>query len=84
MFKFTIPTEANKYLSLYDNKAVVKIVALSGGYELDVACDLLSKNTNMIASFSRALLGGLTAQQSQEDFDAKLNETIEMIYRASI
>ncbi len=84
MFKFTIPTEANKYLSLYDNKAVVKIVALSGGYELDVACDLLSKNENMIASFSRALLGGLTAQQSQEDFDNTLNETIMKIYTASI
>ena len=84
MFKFTIPTEANKYLSLYDNKAVVKIVALSGGYDLDTACDLLSKNTNMIASFSRALLGGLTAQQSQEDFDATLDATITKIYNASI
>jgi fructose-bisphosphate aldolase class I len=84
MFKFTIPTEANKYLSLYDNKAVVKIVALSGGYELDTACDLLSKNENMIASFSRALLGGLTAQQSQEEFDSTLDATIEKIYQASI
>jgi fructose-bisphosphate aldolase class I len=84
MFKFTIPTEANKYLSLYDNKAVVKIVALSGGYDLDTACDLLSKNTNMIASFSRALLGGLTAQQSQEEFDSTLDATIEKIYKASI
>ena len=84
MFKFTIPTEANKYLSLYDNKAVVKIVALSGGYDLDTACDLLSKNENMIASFSRALLGGLTAQQSQEEFDSTLDATIEKIYKASI
>ena len=84
MFKFTIPTEANKYLSLYDNKAVVKIVALSGGYDLDTACDLLSKNENMIASFSRALLGGLTAQQSQEEFDSTLDATIEKIYQASI
>ena len=51
MFKFTIPTIANKYLSLYDFPCVVRIVALSGGYTIDVACEYLAKNEKMIASF---------------------------------
>ena len=84
MFKFTIPTEANKYLSLYDFPAVLKIVALSGGYDNNTACELLSKNTNMIASFSRALLEDLKADQTPEEFDEKLNEAIVKIYNASI
>ena len=69
MFKFTIPTVANHYLDLYDYDCVVRIVALSGGYEIDEACELLAKNNRMIASFSRALLQYLNAHQTQEEFD---------------
>ncbi len=84
MFKFTIPTVANLYSSLYDYDCVVRIVALSGGYDIDEAVDLLSKNNNMIASFSRALLQDLNAHQTQEEFDQKLNDVIVRIYNASI
>ena len=84
MFKFTIPTVANHYLDLYDYVCVVRIVALSGGYDVDIAVDLLSKNNKMIASFSRALLQDLNANQSQDEFDKKLNDVIVKIYNASI
>ena len=84
MFKFTIPTVENKYLSLYDFPCVVRIVALSGGYTLDVACEYLSKNDRMIASFSRALLEDLNANQTQEEFDEKLENAIDKIYQASL
>lgn len=84
MFKFTIPTIANKYLSLYDYPAVIRIVALSGGYTIDVACEYLKSNDRMIASFSRALLEDLNANQSQEEFDRKLGHAISIIYEASI
>ena len=56
MFKFTIPTKPNLYLDLYNYECVIRIVALSGGYETNKACELLKQNKNMIASFSRALL----------------------------
>ena len=84
MFKFTIPTKENLYKDLYDYECVVRIVALSGGYSLDEACDKLSKNENMIASFSRALLQDLNVNQTEEEFDNKLNEAIEKIYKASV
>lgn len=84
MFKFTIPTEANLYLDLYNNSAVIRIVALSGGYSVDEACQKLADNTNMPASFSRALLQNLRAQQSDEEFNQTLSQAIEQIYRASI
>lgn len=84
MFKFTIPTVENLYLDLYDYECVVRIVALSGGYDIDEAVELLSKNNNMIASFSRALLQDLNAHQTQEEFDQKLNDVIVKIYNASI
>ena len=84
MFKFTIPTVANHYLDLYDYECVVRIVALSGGYDIEKAVELLAKNNRMIASFSRALLQDLNANQSQEEFDAKLNDVIVKIYNASI
>lgn len=84
MFKFTIPTVPNLYLDLYNYDCVVRIVALSGGYSNAQACSLLALNNRMIASFSRALLEGLKAQQSQEEFDSKLKTSIEMIYDASI
>lgn len=84
MFKFTIPTVANHYLDLYDYECVVRIVALSGGYDVDKAVELLAENNRMIASFSRALLQDLNAHQSQEEFDQKLNDVIVKIYNASI
>ena len=84
MFKFTIPTVANHYLDLYDYECVVRIVALSGGYDIEKAVELLAKNNRMIASFSRALLQDLNANQSQEEFDTKLNDVIVKIYNASI
>ena len=84
MFKFTIPTVANHYLDLYDYSCVVRIVALSGGYDVDKAVELLAQNNRMIASFSRALLQDLNVHQTQEEFDAKLNNVIVKIYNASI
>ena len=84
MFKFTIPTKANLYLDLYNYDCVVRVVALSGGYELEKAVELLSKNNRMIASFSRALLQDLNVNQTQEEFDEKLGNVIEKIYEASI
>lgn len=84
MFKFTIPTEANLYEDLYDYPCLVKIVALSGGYETDEACRLLKQNNRMIASFSRALLQNLFAYQSDEEFDKELKNAIDEIYDASI
>ena len=84
MFKFTIPTVANHYLDLYDYECVVRIVALSGGYDIEEAVTLLAQNNKMIASFSRALLQNLNVHQTQEEFDAKLNDVIVKIYNASI
>ena len=84
MFKFTIPTVANHYLDLYNYDCVVRIVALSGGYDIEEAVELLTKNNKMIASFSRALLQDLNAKQTQEEFDQKLNDAIVKIYNASI
>ncbi len=84
MFKFTIPTVANHYLDLYDYECVVRIVALSGGYDIEKAVELLAKNNRMIASFSRALLQDLNVHQTPEEFDAKLNDVIVKIYNASI
>ena len=84
MFKFTIPTVANHYLDLYDYSCVVRIVALSGGYDVDKAVELLAQNNRMIASFSRALLQDLNVHQTQEEFDKKLNDVIVKIYNASI
>ena len=84
MFKFTIPTEANLYEDLYNYESVIRIVALSGGYETDEACKLLKQNNRMIASFSRALLQNLFAYQTEEEFDNELKNAIDEIYEASI
>ena len=84
MFKFTIPSKENLYLDLYDYEAVVRIVALSGGCDVDTAVEKLAKNNRMIASFSRALLQDLRVNQSQEEFDTILNDVIVKIYNASI
>ncbi len=84
MFKFTIPTKANLYEDLYNYEAVIRVVALSGGYNIDKACELLSKNNKMIASFSRALLENLNVNQTKEEFDRELDNAITKIYNASI
>lgn len=84
MFKFTIPTIPNLYLELYNYECVIRIVALSGGYETDEACKLLKQNTNMIASFSRALLQDLFEYQTDDEFNQELENAINKIYDASI
>ena len=84
MFKVTLPETANLYKPLIDHPKVVRVVALSGGYSRDEANSRLSANNGMIASFSRALTEGLSAQQSDAEFDATLAATIDSIYQASI
>ena len=83
IFKFTIPDLPNFYDSLLRYKNVLRLVALSGGYNQDKACELLKQNKKMIASFSRALLEGLKVNQSAEEFSATLKNSIEQIYNAS-
>ena len=84
MLKLSLPTKANLYKELVDHPRVVRVVALSGGYSREDANKMLSENTGVIASFSRALAEGLTAQQSDAEFDAMLNATIQSIYDASV
>ena len=84
MLKLSLPTEANFYKPLVDHPRVLKVVALSGGYGRDEANDILSKNTGMIASFSRALSEGLNAKQSDAEFDATLKAAVDSIHAASI
>ena len=84
MLKLSIPTKANLYKELVDHPRVLRVVALSGGYSREEANRLLAQNTGVIASFSRALAEGLTAQQSDAEFDAALNSTIQSIYDASV
>ncbi|MDD6258769.1 MAG: fructose bisphosphate aldolase [Erysipelotrichaceae bacterium] len=84
IFKLTIPTKANLYEDLMKDPHVVRIVALSGGYTQDHACELLAENHGMIASFSRALAQDLRYQQSDEEFNATLKEAVDKIYNASI
>ena len=83
MLKLTLPTEANFYKELVDHPRVLKVVALSGGYSRDDANAKLAENQGMIASFSRALTEGVSAKQSQEEFEATLDKAIEDIYQAS-
>ena len=84
MLKLSIPTVANLYKELVDHPRVVRVVALSGGYSRDEANKLLAQNTGVIASFSRALVEGLTAQQSDQEFDRALDASIQSISEASI
>ena len=84
MLKLTLPEKAGLYTPLTNHPRVVRVVALSGGYSRDHANEVLAKNPNVIASFSRALSEGLTAQQSDEQFDAMIDKTIQAIYDASI
>ncbi len=84
MLKVTLPTVNNFYKEIIEHKNMLRVVALSGGYPCDLANDLLSKNNGMIASFSRALAEGLSAKQSDEEFNQVLDKTLDGIYQASI
>ena len=84
MLKLTLPEKACLYTALTNHPRVVRVVALSGGYSRDHANEVLAKNPNVIASFSRALSEGLTAQQTDSEFDAMIDKTIQAIYDASI
>ena len=83
MFKLTLPEEDNFYAELVAHPQVVRVVALSGGYSRDEANARLSRNNKMIASFSRALSEGLSAQQSDDEFNATLDVTVQSIRDAS-
>ena len=84
MLKLTIPTVADFYAPLVAHKSVVRVVALSSGYSTADACEKLSHNRGMIASFSRALTEKLRVTMSDADFNASLAETIDQIYAASV
>ena len=84
MLKISLPTVPNHYQPLIEHPRVMRVVALSGGYSRDEADELLAQNTGLIASFSRALSEGLSAQQSDEEFDATLDASIQAIYDASM
>jgi fructose-bisphosphate aldolase class I len=83
MVKITIPDSTDLYAPLIAHSNVLRVVALSGGYERDDACARLAKNHDLIASFSRALVEGLRSDMSDADFDARLGATIAEIYQAS-
>ena len=83
MLKLTLPEVDNFYLDLVKHPSVLRVVALSGGYSRDDANTKLSKNNGVIASFSRALTEGLSAQQSDAEFNASLDSAIASIYAAS-
>jgi fructose-bisphosphate aldolase class I len=84
MLKLTIPTEPGRYGALAAHPRVVRVLALSGGYSRDEACSLLARDPSMIASFSRALLQGLSDQQTAEQFHAQLDASIGQIFDASV
>lgn len=84
MLKLTLPTVENLYEEFTKHPRVVRVVALSGGYSREKANDILSKNKGVIASFSRALTEGLSAQQTDEEFNKTLAASIDGIYEASV
>ena len=84
LLKLTIPNEANLYAPFVNHPNVLRVFALSGGYSRDDSNRLLSLNNGMLASFSRALTEGLSVQQSDDEFNSKLDASIESIYQASI
>jgi fructose-bisphosphate aldolase class I len=83
MLKLTLPSQANFYSDLVAHPRVVRVVALSGGYARDEANKMLAKNNGVIASFSRALTEGLSAQQSDKEFDDALDKAVQGIFEAS-
>lgn len=84
MLKLSLPSVDNFYLPLVEHPRVLRVVALSGGHARDAANAILARNRGVIASFSRALTEGLSAQQSDDDFNAVLAKAIEGIWAASI
>jgi fructose-bisphosphate aldolase class I len=84
MLKLSLPTKPNLYQDLVNHPRVLKVVALSGGYSRDDANEMLAENHGVIASFSRALTEGLSAKQSDDQFDALLDSTIQSIFNASV
>ena len=84
MLKLSLPTKPNLYQELVNHPRVLKVVALSGGYSRDDANKMLAENNGVIASFSRALTEGLSAKQSDDQFDAMLDSTIQSIFNASV
>ena len=84
MFKLTLPEQDDFYLELVEHPKVLKVVALSGGYSREDANARLARNHGVIASFSRALTEGLSAKQSDEEFDHMLDQAVKSIYEASI
>ena len=84
MLKLSIPTRPGRYADLLSDSHVLQVVALSGGYDRDEACARLTREPNMIASFSRALLEDLRADQTDKQFSARLEASIEQIYLASV
>ena len=83
MLKLTLPSQVNFYSDLVSHPRVIRVVALSGGYSRDEANKMLAKNNGVIASFSRALTEGLSAQQSDKEFDDALDKAVQSIYEAS-
>lgn len=83
MLKLTLPTKPNLYKPLIDHPRVMRVVALSGGYSREDANAKLAQNTGMIASFSRALTEGLSARQSDDEFNAMLASSVDSIFEAS-
>lgn len=84
VFKLTLPEVDNFYAEITEDAKVLRVVALSGGYSREAANEKLAKNPKLIASFSRALTEGLNANQSDEEFNTVLDESIQSIYEASI
>ena len=84
MLKLSLPTKPNLYQELVNHPRVLKVVALSGGYSRNDANKMLAENNGVIASFSRALTEGLSAKQSDDQFDAMLDSTIQSIFNASV
>ena len=84
MLKLTLPTTANLYAELVAHPRILRVVALSGGYSRAEANTLLARNEGVVASFSRALTEGLSAQQTEAEFNDTLDASIESIYQASI
>jgi fructose-bisphosphate aldolase, class I len=84
MLKITIPTRPGLYRDLAADRRVLRVVALSGGYSRDEACALLTRDPTLIASFSRALLEGLAESQTDAQFNAQLESSVEQIYQASL
>ena len=84
LLKLTIPNEVNLYAPFINHPNVLRVFALSGGYSREESNKLLALNNGMLASFSRALTEGLSAQQSDDEFNSVLDASIESIYQASI